>query len=232
MSRGQNKVKDIAINLGLVFTSVLVTLFLFDGALGFLGYPSENPPKISHPANFQEVRDNIEFRYEFRTNSQGLRYREVPLEKTLDAHRVMVVGDSFTEGFGVEEGERFTDRLERLYSHAGKRVLFINGGLSNTGPLRHGRLFKHVGLKYNLDALLICIYPNDLIDTPDSATGSQIDVSASSRDGVRKLVHALWPRIYILLKSIRDRREQQQRTRTRDFIANISRTAAQRGIPQ
>src|SRR5438093_8178432 len=62
-----------------------------------------NPVQVAHPPNFQQPRHSSEFTTDFRTNSQGLRYHELPLAKTsADEIRVFVAGDSMTEGWGVE----------------------------------------------------------------------------------------------------------------------------------
>src|SRR5262249_51961090 len=47
-----------------------------------------------------------------RLNSLGIREREFPPERTPGVLRVSVVGDSFAFGQGVEEGERFSNRIE------------------------------------------------------------------------------------------------------------------------
>lgn len=183
------------------------------------------PPRISHPPNMEEVRKNIEFRYVFRTNSRGLRYREVPLEVTQGSYRVFVSGDSFAEGECVDEGKRFTDLLECFYSRSERTVLFINGGLAGTGPLEYGRLFLRVGMEYKPDALLICIYANDLANTPEEITRNELDTAIPSRSGIKKLVYFLWPRVYTLLKRFKLQREYRKKTRTSDFVSLVSREA-------
>ena len=51
-----------------IATAILVSVFL-DKALGWVGYPNEHQEQITHPANFSETRHNIEFTYNFSTNS-------------------------------------------------------------------------------------------------------------------------------------------------------------------
>ena len=115
--------KNTILNSSLIFVGVTVSLFLCDWVLGTLGYPTEFTGHISHPKNYEEVRRNIEFQYVFKTNSRGLRYRDVAVEKPATSHRIYVAGDSFTEGNGIEEGKRFTDLLEGQFQSGRKQHL-------------------------------------------------------------------------------------------------------------
>jgi hypothetical protein len=81
MDKSKQLIKNISLNGSLFLAGIVISLFLCEGVLGLLGFPSEVPSRVSHPANYETVRQNIEFQYVFKTNSQGLRYREIPLEK-------------------------------------------------------------------------------------------------------------------------------------------------------
>ena len=133
--------KKISLNSSLLLAAVAISLFLSDGILGLLGFPPEVPQRITHPANYEELRQEIEFQYNFKTNSRGLRYRDIPADKPFNTHRVFVSGDSFTEGKGIDDGKRFTDLLEGQFQSSDTSILFINGGLGGTGPLEYGKLF-------------------------------------------------------------------------------------------
>ena len=52
--------------------------------------------------------------YLMRTNAAGYRTRELSSPRPAGKRRVLVYGDSFTEGVGVSDGHRFTDVLEAL----------------------------------------------------------------------------------------------------------------------
>src|SRR5215467_1798077 len=71
---------------------------LGDRMLGLLGLPDEFAGWVTHPPHYSEVRRNIEFTEKFQTNGQGLRYKEIPLQKPLRTRRIFVVGDSNVEG--------------------------------------------------------------------------------------------------------------------------------------
>ena len=125
-------------NILVFVVSSVVGLFLIDKSMSLMGFPSAMEIKVAHPKNHHSIRKNIEFEYEFSTNSQGLRYQEISLVKPAGERRILVLGDSFTEGWGIKDGDRFTDILERQFSSRSEsRIRFINGGLAGTGPLEH-----------------------------------------------------------------------------------------------
>jgi len=218
----KRKVTLFIANMTLALFSAFIASIIFDRLLIFVGLPSEKPKIYAHPPNFTQERSSIDFRYTFKTNSQGLRYKEIPLAKPDNTVRVLVVGDSFVEGYGVELKDTFSWLLEEEFTSDTRRVNFINGGLSGTGPLQYARLFLHVGLRYEPDALLICIYGNDVTNTRENANPEQI---YKSRRRYRRLKHLLWPRIYTQLSLARKRRYA-------DFVEAVSSKARSRGISE
>lgn len=226
------KIKKISLNSGLSLIAVVISLFLCDSVLGFLNFPSELD--VVYPKNYEKLIRNIEYQYVFKTNSRGLRYRDIPAKKIENTYRVFVSGDSFVEGQGVAEGKRFTDLLENRFNSFPSSILFINGGLVGTGPLEYGRAFLNVGLKYNPDALLICLYVNDVSDTPTALAEPFADYDPA-RTGIRKIAHDLWPHVYtILLKSkhhVKYYRTSNQ-IKTSGFISTVSKEAIRRKTPQ
>jgi lysophospholipase L1-like esterase len=221
----------------LAVVSALIASLLLDRVLFLLGYPSQPPIRYSHPADLTERRKNIEFEYQFSTNSHGLRSDDLQLAKPAGTWRVFVVGDSFTEGFGVEAADRFTDRLEGAFRQDGHPVSFINGGLSGTGPLEYARMFRQVGLKYHVDALLIVLSANDLADTVPTATPRDItsqtpvDLYPDAAPPVwRRALSRLWPRAVAQFGLWQMSRAYRERTQPRDFVTAVADAGARAGI--
>jgi len=85
---------------------------------------------------------NREFDTVLRINSKGVR----DSEDALVAPEIIVLGDSFTMGWGVEQDEAFPQALARL---SGRRVL--NTGVPSWGTVREARLLDRLdtsGLRY------------------------------------------------------------------------------------
>lgn len=94
----------------------------------------------------------------FRTNSRGLRDKDYELEKPDNVTRIVVLGDSFTWGFGVNDDEVYTEVLERRLND----VEVINLGVTGFAISQEIRYLKREGLKYNPDIVLLALCMNDL----------------------------------------------------------------------
>lgn len=183
--------------------SLLVTLFLLNFLLGKLGFPSENIPQIAHPPNFGYPVENVEFNYPFVTNSLGLRDAEIPLVKPSGTTRIVVLGDSFTEGAGVAMEQTYLSELERRFAAVGQEVDLISCALSGTGPLKQARLYFNVCNQYDPDLVLWALHPNDVTETVPDTTVAEIDIFDVERKGIAKISHMLWPRLTVLVEKVR-----------------------------
>lgn len=210
------------LNVLLALSVTLAFSLFLDGVLGILGYPSSFP--VANPKSFKEHRKNIEFEYVFETNSQGLRYKELPFEKPKGNSRIFVVGDSFTEGVGVDDDEVFVSLIEKDFTEDGLNVNFINGGLRGQGPLQYGRIFFHLGVKYQPNGLLICLYANDVTDTPESINLADFQLRPRLSSFSEKLFYAFYPRTYIMAKKLMAPRYQKSH-----FVQQVSEQALKLG---
>jgi lysophospholipase L1-like esterase len=202
----------------LALFAVLVTSLASDRILALVGLSPEPRIQIAHPPDYKETVKMLEFEYAFETNGQGLRYKDIPLEKPEDEYRVFVAGDSYTEGVGVEAEKRFTELLEKDFSKGGRVVRFINGGISGTGPLEYCRLFLHVGLNYDPDALLICVYANDISNTFYRCQAGMLYEVEMEISGLGRFVYLLWPRTYMFFRHYLEFRKKEAQRRPDDFF--------------
>lgn len=93
-------------------------------------------------------------------NAKGLRGKEYPYERT-EKKRILVLGDSFVWGYGVEEKDRFTEKLEALFTG---RVEVINAGVPGYGPDQSLLFLRREGRKYKPDLILCVVNLPDLFD--------------------------------------------------------------------
>jgi len=109
------------------------------------------------PNSSYEVRKNC-LHISYRFNSLGFRDEDHELKS--NEKRVMVIGDSFLEGLGVEEYERLPDLLEKQYG-----ITHINFAMADKGPTQAFVIYDSLGSKYDHDAVMVALFPvNDLID--------------------------------------------------------------------
>jgi lysophospholipase L1-like esterase len=100
------------------------------------------------------------------TNSQGLRDREYSFEKTPGVLRVLMLGDSLTEGWGVPEPDTFVRRVERLYADHGVKAEVINTGVGNWNTVEEVELFMTDVYRYNPDIVVLNYAINDSEPVP------------------------------------------------------------------
>jgi len=105
-----------------------------------------------------------EFKTEIQINSHGLRDREIPYEKPKGVSRILLLGDSMTEGLQVALEETFAKRMERVLNAAGKSVEVINAGIGEYGTDNELLFYRHEGRKYHPDVVLLAFFLNDVLD--------------------------------------------------------------------
>jgi hypothetical protein len=101
-----------------------------------------------------------EFSCHYQANAWGMRDRERDKAARSDP-RVVVLGDSFIEGWGVATPDRMSDRLE---SATGRE--YLNFGTSGSfGPTQYLMLYSRFARQFEPSALIIALLPdNDFLD--------------------------------------------------------------------
>jgi hypothetical protein len=92
-------------------------------------------------------------------NSLGLRDTEHTYEKPPGVFRGLMLGDSFTEALDVYLEESYPYRVEKcLNQHLTQQIEIINGGVSGYNTADEYLFYKHEGVKYNPDLVLLLLY--------------------------------------------------------------------------
>jgi lysophospholipase L1-like esterase len=108
-----------------------------------------------------------EFDVAVRINNRGLRDIERPYRKARGMTRILLVGDSFTFGYGVEESERFANRLQEFLQKRGARCEVICAGVPSWGTTDELLFLREEGLRYQPDIVVDCFYENDVHDNSE-----------------------------------------------------------------
>jgi hypothetical protein len=91
----------------------------------------------------------------YRANAFGMRDAETVERKA--GHRVAVLGDSFAEGWGVADGKRLSDRLERETG-----IEHLNFGTSGDfDPVQYWQLYRTLAKRFDHDAVLVMVLPDN-----------------------------------------------------------------------
>jgi hypothetical protein len=89
------------------------------------------------------------------TNSIGHRDYEYPVARQPGVPRIMMLGDSFIEGWGVPFNETVTKCLERLFQDSGRKVEVMNTGVGNYGSVQEVEAFLTRDAKFNPDIVVL-----------------------------------------------------------------------------
>ncbi len=133
-------------------------------------------PRYPHPVYHHALVPNFDgydtwgdVRYPFITNSLGFRddrVREVPL--TAATRRVLLIGDSFTEGTGVPFEQSFAGRLAAAGVRRSDQTEFLDAGVISYSPALYFRKIRYLierGLHFDEVVLF-----SDVSDVYDEAS--------------------------------------------------------------
>ncbi len=118
-----------------------------------------------------------EFNTDYTINSLGLRDKEYSLEKPAATFRILMLGDSFTEGDGVHSNETFSKRLEEKLQSlpSSTRYEVINAGVGSYSTLLEYLYLKNYGLQLNPDLVILNFDLSDVYDDYTYTALAQFD---------------------------------------------------------
>ena len=157
-------------NLGIAIASTAIALGLAEAAVrlwvpvrnvgpSFTAYDSVYGKRLKR--NFHALRYAPEFTMTFTTNSQG--FRGPPLD-SLGRRPVLFMGDSYTMGYGVSDGEEFPALIRRALDAQGRRSPVINAGMGDNGNGRWVKFLRHEGRRLNPRLVVLQLSDNDFDD--------------------------------------------------------------------
>lgn len=162
--------------LDLIFTATLKSLGFFQEKYDTAS-ESEAHYRKQHHVFHHTLAPNIHWQhaiwggieYEIYTNSLGfkdssVRQIEIEIDRKKVRRRLLFIGDSFTEGQGVEYSSTFVGILAEHYAQQGIEI--FNAAVASYSPVIYYRKIKYLLENENLqfDQLVVCIDLSDVID--------------------------------------------------------------------
>jgi len=95
-------------------------------------------------------------------NAKGLRGPDRPHEKPAGAHRTLLVGDSYTEGYTVAEDSTVRAVLERELRRNGVAAEVLNGGTMGYSTDQELLFYRLEGRRYSPDLVVVLFCTNDV----------------------------------------------------------------------
>jgi hypothetical protein len=134
-------------------TKVRFNPYRADGVLGYMMRP-----------DWETYQVTDEYSVRVTTNALGLRGVSVDARKAPDVYRILVVGDSFAFGYGVEDEESFPARLQTELEGRGRRVEVLNAGVPGWSADAYLVFLREYGFALDPDLVILTISENDLSD--------------------------------------------------------------------
>lgn len=184
----------VAGKLALALTSSLVTLAIAWQLARYLGYTADlrvllpiasctpNPMAIADERLYHHVltpcsrfveegfmdgdrREQLEFRVSVNVNSLGFRNDEYDVQKAPGTSRVVILGDSFTYGFGLDLEQTFFKKLEaKLTDRLGHKVEVWDLAAVSWGTVIQERVVRERVLAYSPDVVVVAFDLSDFAD--------------------------------------------------------------------
>ena len=185
--------------------SLSISALAAEGILRLLGYHGAPFSRIS---NVYPVDDPLldwrylpnselkEGRILYRYNNFGFRDSSRAIQKPLDVKRVIVLGDSVTEGYGVPWDSVFSSHIQSALGSQFEVITIAAGGL-NTPQEVH--LLEKEGLRYDPDILILNFVLNDIDFYTNYQGARRYNALVDSQIGLLNI--PIHPRIKQFLKS-------------------------------
>lgn len=108
-------------------------------------------------------------------NSDGIRSRREAGDIDPTAFNIIVLGDSFTYGYGVELEQSYPALVEQRLTTATRPVTVTNFGWTSSSPLLAERLLADIGADYAPDLVVLGLDLTDFHDDPKYHLSETID---------------------------------------------------------
>lgn len=162
----------------IVFLSTVTALLIGEAIIYFL-YKDKiaNFPRYVSDAQYNDFRirrhvPNAQYwhksangKWKFIINSKGFRdIREYEHQKPQGVFRILVLGDSFTVGWEVQQDETYASVMERYLKENGLNAEVINAGIQGYSTAEELVFLEQEGVKYQPDVVVLGFFHNDLDD--------------------------------------------------------------------
>lgn len=112
--------------------------------------------------NFRGVHSQKEYRIVEKFNSKGIRGPEYPYKKDDNEFRILILGDSFAEGYVVEFTDLFSEVLKRQMNKLSEKFIeVINAGTGGYSTDQELLYFSTLGKLYDPDLTILMFHKND-----------------------------------------------------------------------
>jgi len=164
--------RKIIRTLTFLFYLVIVLFILPEISLRLLGFHGEENSKTfirqdkelgwSLVPDADAIDEGFEWRIKYKINKDGFRDKPRLKEKRKGIYRALMLGDSFVEGYGIQQDKRFSELTEAMCNKDLEKVEIINAGVRGYNLAQYYILFQSLYKKYKPDLVVIVPCLGDL----------------------------------------------------------------------
>lgn len=162
--------KDILTNCILLLFSIIFSIFIAEFFLW--SQKGEEHHKLfceydpllgwRHKPNTSAFYMTSEYKVKESFNSKGIRGPEYPYEKSMGEFRILILGDSYAEGYSVDFENLFSEILNKGLKNKKINCMVINAGTAAYSTDQEFLFFKNEGEKYKPDLTVLMFCDNDV----------------------------------------------------------------------
>jgi len=195
--------KELLKNGALVVVVVALFLFVMEVRLRLTSNPDFQAQDAKEYFEYNELLGwrnkphskgylaTTEFNVSIKHNSIGLRDKEYSVEKPPGSRRILVFGDSFTWGSGVEQNDIFVEKLENMLPD---NYEVLNFGVAGYGTDQEYLVYNSFARNFSPDIVILALYVNDFeTNIVDVAYGHYKPVFVSNPDKSMSLMNVPVP---------------------------------------
>ncbi len=157
MRKSINIFRNFFLILGALFFCLMLMELTFQ-AYHFYVKQRTKYQSAEHPDMIYTVKPNVSR----EINTRGFRDREHSDQKPPGTTRILIIGDSVTRGYGIQDvADRYTDLLEERLHASGEKFEIINFGMDQYATVQQSRLLTEWGIAMQPDRLIISYVLND-----------------------------------------------------------------------
>jgi len=153
--------------LALSLLGVVLGLAVLELALRALPWPERKAHLVSDPARHHRLRPGWQGTVQghpYRVNALGLRDREVVTPKPAGTVRIVMLGDSFTEGGGLADADTVPRRVEAALAPRCPGVEVLNAGVASYSPIIAYLVLRDLGPIVRPDLVILNLDMTDVHD--------------------------------------------------------------------
>jgi len=176
---------------------ILELIFRFANPIDYFSHSNSWATEMFHhspkPGKFNKTYANQKISYQI--NSFGIRDAEYQIPKPQNTYRILIIGDSFVYGEGVDIENVWVKILENKLQHFDfpQNIEIINGGIWGYSPILEYLFFKEKLIHLQPDLVLQCIFSNDISEDFIYSNIAEYDLNGH----VIRIPHAEKPRFFM-----------------------------------